>query len=285
MSYFEKINLLIEPVNARIGARVTGVDLSDTISEVIKKKLCAALDKHQVIFFPNQELTPPQQKQATRIFGPLLPSETFFDHLDDDPEIEVVINDEKTPPTGTAQWHADLTWAKEPPGGTSLYARKIPENGGDTMWVSMGAAYDSLSDRMKNYLEGLKAIHSWDLGLNGRRIIFGRGGDHYNDRMTKNPPMEHPVIRTHPRTGRKTINVNQAFTSHIIGLSKLESTGILNFLFGLATRPEFQVRHRWQVGTLAVWDNTATQHSAVDDFFPAYRELSRVTFGGHGAPK
>jgi len=279
-----KSNLEIEPVSGRIGARVVGVDLSKEISTGDQDKLRAALDDYQVIFIPDQELSPAQQKEATKIFGPLLPSDTFFDHLDDDPEIEIVINDENTPPTGTAQWHADLTWAHEPPGGTSLYARKIPENKGDTMWVSMAAAYDSLSDRMKTYLEGLTAVHSWDLGLAGRRIIFGKGGDHYMNRMTNDPPSEPPLVRTHPRTGRKILYVNPTFTSHIVGLPKLESDGILEFLFGLAARPEFQVRHRWQVGTLAVWDNTATQHSAVDDFFPEYRELSRVTFGGHGIP-
>ena len=274
----------VERFGARIGAVVTNIDLSADVSDDNKDILREALDQHQVIFIPGQDLTPARQKEATRIFGPLLPSETFFDHLDDDPEVEIVINDENTPPTGTAQWHADLTWAEEPPGGTSLYARKIPEGKGDTLWVSMTAAFDSLSDRMKNYLDGLKVVHSWDMGFAGRQIIFKRGGEHYVDRKTHNPPIALPLIRTHPRTGKKIINANPTFTSHIVDVPRLESEGILEFLYGLSARPEFQVRHRWAVGTLAVWDNSATQHSAVDDFFPAYRELTRVTFGGHGEP-
>jgi taurine dioxygenase len=276
---------IIEPCGANLGAIVTNIDLTAELSDDEKETLRAALDEYQVISFPGQNLTPDQQKIATKIFGPLRPSESFFDHLDDDPSVEIVINDENNPPTGTAKWHADLTWAKEPPAGTSLYAREIPQGKGDTIWVSMTAAYDSLSDRMKNYLDGLKAVHSWDMGLGGRQGILQRGGEHYINHKTSNPPIAQPLVRTHPRTGKKLIYVNPGFTSHIVGIPRKESDGILNFLFGLAPRPEFQFRHKWDVGTLAVWDNTATQHAAVDDFFPAYRELTRVTFGGHGEPQ
>ena len=138
---------------AALGAEIHNINLKGHMSDEAKKTLRQALDDHEVIFFPDQNLSPNQQKEATRIFGPLLPSYTFFDHLDDDPEIEVVINDKDNPPTGTARWHADLTWAKEPPGGTSLYARKLPRDGtGNTIWASMSVAYDALSDRMKSYL-------------------------------------------------------------------------------------------------------------------------------------
>ena len=267
-----------------MGAVIHNVDLTAEISDGEKDGLRRALDDHQVIFFPEQNLTPDNQKEATRIFGPLLPSDTFFDHLDGDPEIEIVINDENTPPTGTAKWHADLTWAAEPPGGTSLYSRVIPKGRGDTVWTSMTAAYDSLSDKMKAYLEDLKVVHSWDMALFGRQGIFQRGGEHYIEHKTANPPIAQPLIRTHPRTGKKIINANSAFASHIVGIPQLESQGILNFLLALPARPEFQYRHKWRVGTLAVWDNSATQHAAVDDFFPEYRELTRVTFGGHGKP-
>lgn len=274
----------IEPAAARLGAIIRNVDLTNPLAEGDREVLRQALDDHQVIFFPDQNLDPGAQKQATRIFGPLLPSDTFFDHLDGDPEIEIVLNDEKTPPTGTAQWHSDLTWAREPPAGTSLYARAIPKGKGDTIWASMTAAYDALSDRMKAYLEGLDAVHSWDLGLGGRQLLFQRGKDYYVEHKAANPPIAQPLVRTHPRTGRKIVNANPTFTSHIVGIPRQESEGILTFLFGLSARPEFQLRHRWNVGTLAVWDNSATQHSAVDDFFPEYRELTRVTFGGHGEP-
>jgi taurine dioxygenase len=280
-----KSTRLIKQCGACLGAVITKIDLASELSNDEKESLRAALDEHQVIFFPSQNLMPNQQKGATEIFGPLLPSDTFFEHLDDDPYVEVVINDENNPPTGTAKWHADLTWAKEPPAGTSLHSRKIPVGKGDTIWVSMTAAYDSLSERMKKYLDGLKAVHSWDMGLGGRQGIFRRGGDHYIKRKTSNPPIAQPLVRTHPRTGKKLIYVNPGFTSHIVDIPGKESDGILNFLFDLAARPEFQLRHKWDVGTLAVWDNTATQHAAVDDFFPAYRELTRVTFGGHGEPR
>ena len=270
---------------AALGAEIHNINLKDHLSDEAKKTLRKALDDHEVIFFPDQNLDPNQQKEATRIFGPLLPSYTFFDHLDDDPEIELVINDKDNPPTGTARWHADLTWAKEPPGGTSLYARKLPGDGtGNTIWASMSVAYDALSDRMKSYLEGLEAVHSWDLLLDGRTQFLARSGEAFLNHKSKNPPIPQPVIRTHPRTGKKILNVNPTFTNHIVGLPRLESQGILEFLFSLPARPENQVRHKWHEGTLAVWDNTATQHTAVDDFYPQYRELTRVTFGGHGVP-
>tara|TARA_B100001013_G_scaffold150097_1_gene89150 strand:- start:885 stop:1733 length:849 start_codon:yes stop_codon:yes gene_type:complete len=274
----------IKPTGSKIGAIVHNVDLNNKISPEEHNILQTALTDYQVIFFENQILETAQQKVATKIFGPLLPSETFFDHPDGDPEVEAVINDENSPPIGTAIWHSDLTWASEPPGGTSLYALKTPVGKGDTIWSSMTAVYDSLSDGMKTYLNDLTAVHSWDMGFGGREIIFKRGQEIYVNHKSSNPPVEHPVIRTHPLSGRKLIYVNSTFTSHIVGLPKLESEGILEFLFGLVTRPENQVRHRWQEGTLAVWDNTATQHSVVDDFYPEYRELRRVTFGGHGKP-
>jgi taurine dioxygenase len=276
----------IEPSGARLGVEIHNINLTEDISDEEKETLRQALNDYEVIFFPDQNLDPNQQKEATRIFGPLLPSYTFFDHLDDDPEIEIVINDENNPPTGTALWHADLTWSKEPPGGTSLYARTIPKGGkGNTIWASMSSAYDSLSDRMKTYLEGLEAVHSWDLLLAGRQQLLERGGDKLVEHKTNNPPIAQPMVRTHPLSGKKILNVNPTFTHHIVGLSRLESDGILQFLFTLPARPENQVRHKWHEGTLAVWDNTATQHSAVDDFFPEYRELTRVTFGGHGKPR
>ncbi len=275
----------VERVGANLGAVIHNVDLTMDISPTEKDVLCQALDEHQVIFFPDQSLTPAQQKDATKIFGPLLPSDTFFDHLDDDPELEILINDENTPPIGTSKWHADLTWAEEPPGGTSLYSRKLPGNGkGNTQWASMIAAYESLSERMKTYLDGLTVVHSWDMILAGRQGMLARGEDYFLKRKRENPPLEQPLIRTHPRTGKKVLNVNPTFTSHIVSLPRHESEGILDYLFSLPARPEFQYRHNWEVGTLAVWDNTATQHAAVDDFFPEYRELTRVTFGGHGKP-
>ena len=219
-----------------------------------------ALDDHEVIFFPDQNLDPNQfgkkinnptsglwthevyfSRAFTRIFGPLLPSFTFFDHLDDDPEIELVINDKDNPPTGTARWHADLTWAKEPPGGTSLYARKLPGDGtGNTIWASMSAAYDALSDRMKSYLEGLEAVHSWDLLLDGRTQFLARSGDAFLNHKAKNPPISQPVIRTHPRTGKKILNVDPTFTNHIVGLPRLESRGFWSF--SLAYRPVRKIR-------------------------------------------
>ena len=278
-------NYVLKQCGACLGATVTNIDLTQGLSNQVTESLVAALDTHQVIFFPEQDLTPAQQKEATKMFGPLRPSESFFDHLDDDPDIEIVINDEKTPPTGTAKWHADLTWAKEPPAGTSLYSRKIPQGKGDTIWVSMIAVYDSLSERMKKYLDGLSAIHSWDMGLGGRQEILKKGVEHYMKHKNANPPIAQPLVRTHPRNGKKLIYVNPGFTSHIENIPRKESDGILNFLYSLTPRPEFQLRHKWDIGTLAVWDNTSTQHAAVDDFFPLYRELTRVTFGGHGEPK
>ena len=185
-------------------------------------------------------MTADSQKEATKIFGPLLSSETFLDHLNNDPEVEMVVNDQNTRPIGTAKWHADMTWTKEPPGGTSLYARVLPDVGGDTIWASMTAAYDYLSDKMKAFLEGLKVVHTWDKAFPGRQIVLQRGVEFYLNHKFSNPPIKQPLIRTLPRTKMKIVNVNPAFSSYIIGLPPQESEGVLSFLFTLPTRSEFQ---------------------------------------------
>ena len=175
-------------------------------------------------------------------------------------------------------WHADITWREQPPLGTSLYAQVIPATGGDTLWASLTAAYDSLPPAFQAYLETLTAVHTWEIsGWTEYLLRKDASGDELKAARAKYPPVEHPVVRVHPVTGKKILYVNSTFTSHIKGLSRSASDALLTQLFELARVPEFQARLRWAPGTLAVWDNRSTQHYAVGDFFPQHRKLHRIT--------
>jgi taurine dioxygenase len=267
-----------EPYTPTIGAVIHGLDLSQPIDETTQAELRRALAEHEVIFLRDQQLTPAQQVEFTRIFGNVAEVKAFFPRLQDQPEIEVVESTAERP-SAASNWHADITWRDNPPVGTSLYAQVIPANGGDTIWASLTRAYESLPPAFQAYLETLTAVHSWEIsGWTEYLLHQDASGEQLREARAKYPPVEHPVVRVHPVTGKKILYVNPTFTSHIKGLPRAQSDALLAQLFSLAKVPEFQARLRWQEGTLAVWDNRSTQHYAVGDFFPAHRKLHRITF-------
>ncbi|MEY5097360.1 MAG: hypothetical protein RJA36_79 [Pseudomonadota bacterium] len=267
-----------EPYTPTIGATIHGLDLSQPLDGTTQAELRRALAEHEVIFFRDQQLTPAQQVEFSRLFGNVAEVKAFFPRLADQPEIEIVESTAERP-RAAGNWHADITWRDNPPVGTSLYAQVIPASGGDTIWASLTRAYASLPPAFQAYLETLTAVHSWEIS-NWTEYLLHKdaSGEQLREARAKYPPVEHPVVRVHPLTGRKILYVNPTFTSRIKGLPRAQSDALLTPLFDLAQVPEFQARLRWQAGTLAVWDNRSTQHYAVGDYFPAQRLLHRITF-------
>lgn len=269
---------VVEPYTPNIGAVIHELDLSRPLDATTQAELRRALAEHEVIFLREQRLTPAQQVEFTRIFGNVAEVKAFFPRLESHPEIEIVESTAERP-KAASNWHADITWRDNPPIGTSLDAQVIPPSGGDTIWASLTQAFESLPPEFQAYLETLTAVHSWEIsGWTEYLLQQDASGEQLREARAKYPPVEHPVVRVHPLTGKKILYVNPTFTSHIKGLPRAQSDALLTQLFDLAKQPEFQARLRWQPGTLAVWDNRSTQHYAVGDFFPAQRLLHRITF-------
>lgn len=267
----------VEPYTPTIGAVVHNLDLRQPLDEATQTELRHALAQHEVLFFRDQDLTPEQQVAFTRTFGGVAEVKAFFPRLAKHPEIEIVESTAERPKAAN-NWHADITWREQPPLGTSLYAQVIPASGGDTLWASLTAAYASLPPAFQAYLETLTAVHTWEIsGWTEYLLHKDASGEQLREARAKYPPVEHPVVRTHPVTGKKILYVNSTFTSHIKGLPRTQSDALLTQLFELARVPEFQARLRWAPGTLAVWDNRSTQHYAVGDYFPTHRKLHRIT--------
>jgi len=276
--------LQILPVTPAIGADIIGIDLSIALSAGEAAAIVDALHEHQVIFFHGQTLTTEQFARFSRTFGEPQPaSESSFDKIDDFPEIDVLAFGGGRRPFNTQElWHSDFSGREIPTLGSVLYSLEAPSSGGDTIWVSMYAAYDALSEKMKGYLAGLTAEHR-SIKAFGDEIRSNLWKDEKGRRRLQElqslPPAEHPVVRTHPITGRKALYVNEGYTTRIQGVTRKESDAVLNYLFDHCRMPEFQVRFRWTAGCMAIWDNRVTQHYAVADYTER-RVMHRITLKG-----
>ena len=269
---FERIE--VRPLTPRIGAEVHGVDLSQPLDEKTFGEIQAAYLKHQVIFFRDQEITIEQQKDFARRFGELHihPAHPAYK---EHPEVMAIHADENSKIVAGNGWHSDVSCDAEPPLGTILHMHQVPSSGGDTMFSSMYAAYDALSDTMKEFLDPLTAVHG------SEHVYRGRYKDQGVDDTGKvYPENTHPVVRTHPETGRKGLFVNSAFTTRINGLKPREGKALLNFLCEQIASPEFHCRFKWEVNSIAFWDNRCAQHYALWDYFPEVRHGLRVTIKG-----
>ena len=268
----------IEVLTPAIGAVVHGVDLSQPLSDGQYAAIERAFLDHQVIFFRRQNLAKEDLKRFGRHFG-TLNIHPFLPKVDDDPEVILLKNDRERPPAVNI-WHADLTFMPRPPLGAVLLAREIPDTGGDTLWASMTAAYEGLPGEMRDRLTELTAVHRGSLAEYRAAL-----GDHVpldpdSEWADPNPTAEHPVVRNHPVTGRKSLFVSSSDTRSIKGLEPEESSALLDKLFRHAEAPEYHVRFRWRVGDVAFWDNRCTQHYATADYWPKQRTMHRVTVEG-----
>ena len=266
--------LSIDPLTPVIGAEVDGIDFSEPLGDNLFARIEAELLEHQVLFFRDQDMTLEQHKDLGRRFGEL--------HIhpsargpDGHPEILVVHADANTKRTAGDKWHSDVSCDPEPPSISILQLKTLPSTGGDTLFSSMYAAYDALSPGMQDYLGGLTAIHDGGPNYRDRAARLGKDMSH-----KQYPRSEHPVIRTHPVTGRKGIFVNSTFTTEICGVPPDEGQAILAFLNAQVAKPQFQCRFRWRPNSVAMWDNRCVQHHAMWDYYPEVRSGYRVTVCG-----
>ena len=232
-----------------------------------------ALAENLVIFFRDQHISKEQHLGFGRLFGglhihPAAPSEPGL------PEMMMIHADKDSPRANGEGWHTDVSCEAQPPMGSILYIRTCPPKGGDTLFASMYAAYDALSERMKQYLAGLTAFHDSEHVYRGTYANFGVAD------KTEYPHANHPVVRTHPVTGRPALYVNRGFTRHLNGVPRDESDGILRYLFEHIENPIFQCRFRWRENSMAFWDNRCAQHRAMWDYWPHTRSGNRVTVAG-----
>jgi taurine dioxygenase len=277
--------LVARPLSRALGAEISGLDLAVPLSADVVSALSQALGTHGILLFANQRLTPEQQIAFSRNFGDLEQHVLSEYNLPGHPEIFMVSNIvENGKPKGRAgagqYWHSDMSYLKRPSLGSILYALEVPEVGGDTCFASMYKAYDALSEPMKKMLSGLRAVH--DFAHSQQVYLAPRNYKPASaDQVASRPPVDHPVIRVHPETGRKALYVNPGMTSHILGLTADESRAILDCLFETSVRPEFVYRHRWRVGDVIFWDNRCVMHNAINDYGESDRRLmQRTTVGG-----
>ncbi len=262
-----------EPLTPSIGALISGISLNKLSKDDVEQ-LYHALIKHQVIFFRNQELSPESHMNLAESLGEIDPGHPVYPHVEGYQSIVLLKNDGNNKPD-TNDWHKDLTFKSNPPFASILHGINVPNVGGDTLWASMSAAYDQLSEGWKNQLENLEAIH--DMGT-FRNDYYKEGGvDSVNSALKNVGSAVHKVIETHPVSGLKYLNVNQAFTRNIVNESQGPSDQILQFLFQHINKPEFQVRFHWKDNSVAIWDNRITQHYAICDYLPKLRHMQRIT--------
>ena len=265
--------LELEPLTATIGAEVAGIDLVDDLDDEVIEALREALLEWKVLFFRDQHrLDRASHVALGRRFGDL-EIHPVTPPGQDQPEVFVLPSGGKYRAPDT--WHSDVTWRPEPSMGSILRAVELPPLGGDTLWADMGRAYELLDDETKEQIDGLKATHDFT-------ATFGRGKPpEVQERMrAEHPTVEHPVVRTHPETNRKTLFVNASFTQAIVGMGEPESSDLLERLYRQTSIVDVQCRVRWRPGSVAFWDNRATQHIASNDFLPARRVMERVTIVG-----
>ncbi|MFT5391054.1 MAG: taurine dioxygenase [Gammaproteobacteria bacterium] len=261
------------PLTRNIGAELVGVDLRTPLSEAQFGVVHEALMAHQVIFLRDQYITSEQHLAFGKRFGelhvhPLAPS------INDIPELMRIHTDKDSYRNNGSDWHTDVSCDVEPPMGSILHLHTLPKTGGDTLFSSMYAAYDALSEQMKRILDPMVAVHGsehvYSHNYGGKGVL----------RRNEYPSAEHPVIRTHPVTGKRGIYVNRTFTTHIKDLSRRESDALLGFLYTHVENPTFHCRFQWTENAIAFWDNRCVQHFAVWDYFPDTRSGARVTVAG-----
>ena len=273
------MSLTITPISSALGAQIDGVDLTRPLSPLQRDAIEQALLEYQVIFFKQQSITPQQQARFAANFGDLH-IHPIYPNVPEQPEV-LVLDTAVTDVRDNAVWHTDVTFLPTPALGAVLSAKQLPAFGGDTLWASGIAAFEGLSRPLQVLLDGLTATHDFTKSFPLER--FGSTPEdlqRWEQTRKNNPPLSHPVIRTHPVSGRKSLFVNEGFTTRINELSEAESEAILKLLFAHATRPEYTIRWRWQENDVAFWDNRVTQHYAVDDYRPNRRVMHRATILG-----
>jgi taurine dioxygenase len=267
----------VAPVTGAIGAVVDGVDLHDPLDDETAQALRDAINEHSVLFFHGQDLSEDEQLAFASTFGPV--GQYPLAKMLGGTAMSSIIEDTADSPPDADGWHTDVTWVSEPPAYAVLNAKVIPDRGGDTMWASLFAAYDSLSPVMQDLCCQLTVRH--------------HSGDDFHERVSRNmgeemaerimaafPPVEHPLVRTHPLSGRRALFLSGRFMDQIVGMHREESDALLAYLQTVVENPNFCVRWHWTEGDVAVWDEASTNHRALSDHYPAHRVMRRCTVDG-----
>jgi taurine dioxygenase len=261
----------IHRVTGCIGAEIGGIDLAEPLAEQDLLEIRNALATHGVIFFRGQSITPAQHDRFARRFGELT-EVNMIGTVPGFPNMSEVAKAEEQMDNIGGGWHADQTFHEVPPWGTVLVARELPAFGGDTLFASMGAAYEALSDGLKKTLDALRAVH--DNSIVGKSLAAKTGKAHIPRQAV------HPVVIRHPLTGRKSLFVNRAYTTRFEGWTERDSEALLNYLYIHGQRPEFQCRFHWEPGCIAFWDNIQVWHYAANDYHGQRRVMHRLAIKG-----
>ncbi len=271
--------LTVDPVSGTIGAEIGGVDLSEPLDDDTVGAIRRAFLDHHVVFFRDQDLSPDTLRRFGRQFGEL-DTHPFVEGMDSHPEVIEVVTEPDDRFNFGGGWHTDVTFLEEPDLGSILQAVDVPSVGGDTLFANQHLAYETLSDTMRAVIDPLVAIHSA-----GPQYAEGGYSTKSRSMRTKNPDragetVRHPLVRTHPETGRRGLYVNRAFTTGIEGMRRDESQPLLEQLFTHAVREAFTCRFRWRPGSVAMWDNRSVQHYALYDYRGFRRHMRRITIRG-----
>ena len=271
--------LKFTPRSPHLGAFIEGVNLHENLKPSSVAEIKSALLEFGVIFFKNQTIDKTQQLRLASQLGTIEEPHPVFDNDKSDTRLTIIESKGRTH-DAEHYWHTDVTYQEAPSMASILVAKKIPESGGDTLFASMYTAYDTLSPSIQKLLESLTAQHSFERGWATTFRMLENGEEKLHKLKQVFPLMTHPVLRTHPDTGRTSLYVNEYYTSRINELSEFESDAVLRMLFHHSQLPDFQVRHTWHVGDVAIWDNRCTQHYASHDYGSAHRIMNRVTLQG-----
>ena len=270
--------ITVEPVTPAIGGMVAGVDISDDLPNTVIREIRAALLDRLVIFFRGQSLDPTQLVAFAKRFGEI-GYYPFVEGMVDHPEVVEVVKKEDEAINFGGLWHTDTSYLETPPLGSILYAKDVPATGGDTLFANMYLAYESLSDTMKNLLDGLRGVNSSekpDAAVTRTHRIAESPKDTAGIVTTSS----HPIVRTHPETGRKCLYCSNAHTVNFEGMTPEESRPVLEYVYGVQQRDEFGCRFHWEPGCVAFWDNRCAQHNALNDYQGHRRVMHRVTLKG-----
>lgn len=271
-------HITVEPVTPAIGANIFGVDISRELSAEVVAEIRAAYLEHLVVFFHDQTLTPAQLVAFSKRFGEI-GYYPFVSGMPEQPEVVAVVKKEDEKINFGGLWHTDTSYLERPPMGSVLYAVEVPKIGGDTLWNNMYMAYEALSPTLREMLTGLRGVNSAEKP-DAAVTRTHRMAESPKDARAIVTTAAHPIVRTHPETGRRALYCAAAHTMHIEGMTVEESRLLLQYLYSVQQREEFGCRLHWKRGMVAFWDNRCAQHNALNDYHGYRREMHRVTLEG-----
>jgi taurine dioxygenase len=271
------MGIKVKRVGQTFAAEISGIDLTKVLDKETFEIINQALLEHKVIFFRDQDISAQNHRDFSLNFGQAH-THPAYKTVDNFPEL-TILESTKEEPTKISVWHTDMTFSSTPPMGSILRAIDVPDIGGDTMWSDCEAAFKSLDKEMQLYLSTLEALHTFEHGFQESLSELG-GRKRLASSLIKYPGINHPVIRTHPITKKKCLFINRLFTQRIIGLSETESSKLINILCDHMIKEEYTFRFKWEKNSIAMWDNRCTKHVPINDYYPNYRQMQRITIIG-----